>query len=49
MINGELANRKIFSLNDLVAMGLITKEDVGNWLRYQEAKSVVNAMFKGIF
>jgi len=28
MINSELANRKVFSLNDLIAMGLITKEDV---------------------
>ena len=38
MINSELANRKVFSLNDLIAMGLITKEDVEKWLRYQEAK-----------
>ena len=49
MIKGELANRKVFSLNDLIAMGLITKEDVDKWLRYQEAKAMVNDLFKGMF
>ena len=49
MINRELANRKVFSLNDLIVMGLITKEDVEKWLRYQEAKATVDEMFKGMF
>lgn len=49
MIQSELANRKVFSLNDLIAMGLITKEDVEKWLRYQEAKALVNDLFKGMF
>lgn len=49
MIQSELANRKVFSLNDLIVMGLITKEDVDKWLRYQQAKAAVNEMFKGMF
>jgi hypothetical protein len=49
MITRELANQKEFSLNDLIAMGLITKEDVDKWIRYQEAKAVVDTMFKGMF
>lgn len=49
MIKSELANRKVFSLNDLIAMGLIKKEDVEKWLQYQEAKALVNDLFKGMF
>jgi glutamate 5-kinase len=49
MIKSELADRKVFSLNDLIAMGLITKEDVEKWIRYQEAKATVNDLFKGMF
>lgn len=49
MIKSELANRKVFSLNDLIEMGLIKKEDVEKWLQYQEAKVLVNDLFKGMF
>jgi hypothetical protein len=49
MINSELANRKVFSLNELIAMGIIKKEDVEKWLQYQEAKALVNDLFKGMF
>ncbi len=49
MIKSEFANLKVFSLNDLISMGLIKKEDVEKWIQYQEAKSIVNDLFKGMF
>ena len=48
MIKEDLMNKKMFSLNDLLAAGLITKKDIDDWLRYQEAKALVNEMFKGM-
>ncbi len=49
MIKSEFANLKVFSLNDLISMGLIKKEDVEKWIQYQEAKALVNDLFKGMF
>lgn len=49
MIDSEFMNKKLFSLNDLLSAGLITMRDLENWIRYQEAKSIVNDMFKGKF
>ena len=42
-------NRKIFSLNDLIDMGLVTQKQIEDYLRYLEAKKTVNEMFKGMF
>lgn len=48
-IPSELANKKIFSLNDLIQLGLIKQEDVDKWIQYQQAKQLVNELFKGMF
>ena len=49
MINNDLANRKLFSLNDLLAMGLIRKEDIENFIRRREAEKLVKELFPGMF
>lgn len=49
MNNSELANRKIFSLNDLIDMGLVSRKDIEQYLRYLEAKAFVYENFKGLF
>lgn len=49
MTNSELANRKIFSLNDLIEMGLVTRKQIEDHIRYLEAKKMVDEMFKGMF
>ena len=43
------ADEKIFSLNDLIDMGLITHKDIEQYLRYLEAKQFVYENFKGMF
>lgn len=43
------ADDKIFSLNDLIAAGLITHKDIEQYLRYIEAKKFVTENFKGMF
>lgn len=42
-------NAKVFSLRDLIDMGLISRKDIEDWIRYQEAKAMVNDLFKGMF
>ena len=42
------ADEKIFSLNDLIDMGLISRKDVEQYIRYLEAKKFVHENFKGI-
>ena len=42
-------NAKVFSLNDLISMGLITQKQLEDAIRYQEAKALVNDLFKGMF
>lgn len=42
-------DEKIFSLNDLIAVGLITYKDIEQYLRYIEAKKFVTENFKGMF
>ena len=49
MIDKAKADEKIFSLNDLIAAGLITHEDIERYLRYIEAKKFVAENFKGMF
>ncbi len=49
MIDQDLANKKVFSLNDLISMGLITQKQVEDYIRYQQAKKIVNDLFKGQF
>jgi hypothetical protein len=49
MIDQDLANKKVFSLNDLISMGLITQKQVEDYIRYQQAKHLVNDLFKGRF
>lgn len=45
----NLADMKLFSLNDLINMGLITRKQLEDHLRYLEAKKMVDEMFKGMF
>ncbi len=49
MIDQELANKKVFSLNDLISLGLITQKQVEDYIRYQQAKQTVDDLFKGRF
>lgn len=44
-LNTEKMNKKIFSLSDLIEMGLITPKQLEDAFRYQEAKRIVNQMF----
>lgn len=48
-MNKNIADQKLFSLNDLIDMGLITRKQIEDHLRYLEAKKTVNEMFKGMF
>ena len=43
-----LADQKLFSLNDLIEMGLITRKQVENYIRYMEAKKLVKELFPGM-
>lgn len=42
-------DKKIFSINDLIEMGFITRKQCEDYIRYLEAKKIVNDMFKGMF
>ena len=42
------ADEKIFSLNDLIDMGLVTHKDIEHFLRYMEAKRLVKELFPGL-
>lgn len=42
-------NLKIFSLNDLIELGLITEEHIRIYERRKEAKKFVEENFKGMF
>lgn len=48
-MENDLMNKKLFSLNDLINAGLISRKDIENWLRYQEAKALTAELFKGMF
>ena len=43
------ADEKIFSLNDLIDMGLVSRKDIDQYIRYLEAKAFVYENFKGMF
>lgn len=43
------ADEKIFSLNDLIKMGLISNKDIEHYIRYLEAKQLVKELFPGMF
>lgn len=45
----KFEDKKIFSLNDLIDMGFITRKQLEDHIRYLEAKQIVNEMFKGMF
>ena len=49
MTGNAKADEKIFSLNDLIAAGLITNADIEQYLRYLWAKKFVAENFKGMF
>lgn len=49
MIDKAKADEKIFSLNDLIAAGLITQKDIEQYLQYVWAKKFVTENFKGMF
>jgi hypothetical protein len=44
----KLEDQKLFSLNDLIEMGLITRKQLEDHIRYIEAKKIVDEMFKGM-
>ena len=48
-IDPALLNKKLFSFNDLIEMGLITQKQIDEHLQYIEAKKLVNELFKGMF
>ena len=43
------ADEKIFSLNDLIDMGLVSRKDIEQYLLYLQAKQFVADNFKGMF
>jgi hypothetical protein len=45
----KLADQKLFSLNDLIDMGLITRKQLEDHILYMQAKQFVNENFKGMF
>ena len=45
----KLEDQKLFSLNDLIRMGLITRKQLEDHLRYVEAKKMVKELFPGMF
>jgi hypothetical protein len=45
----KLEDQKLFSLNDLIAMELITRKQLEDHLRYMEAKKMVKELFPGMF
>ena len=49
MTTKSKADEKIFSLNDLIEMGFITRKQLEDHIRYLEAKKMVDEMFKGMF
>lgn len=49
MSEQNIADEKLFSLNDLIDMGLITKKEIEDYVRYMEAKKTVDELFKGMF
>jgi len=49
MTEKNIEDQKLFSLNDLIGMGLITRKQLEDQLRYLEAKKTVEEMFKGMF
>lgn len=49
MTTKSKADEKIFSLNDLIEMGLVSRKDIEQYLRYLEAKQFVLENFKGMF
>jgi hypothetical protein len=49
MTDKAKADEKVFSLNDLIAAGLITHEDIEKYLQYIWAKKFVAENFKGMF
>jgi hypothetical protein len=49
MIDNELMNKKVFSLKDLIDMGLIKQSEIDSWIQYQQAKAFVMQNFKGMF
>lgn len=49
MTEHNIADEKLFSLNDLIDMGLITKKEIEDYVRYMEAKKTVDELFKGMF
>lgn len=49
MTTKSKADEKIFSLNDLIDIGLVSRKDIEQYLRYLEAKAFVYENFKGMF
>lgn len=45
----NLADIKVFSLNDLIDMGLISKEDLRKYLLRLEAEKFIKDNFQGMF
>lgn len=45
----KLEDQKLFSLNDLIRMGLITRKQLEDHLSYIEAKKMVKELFPGMF
>lgn len=49
MTEKNLADQKLFSLNDLIEMGLISRKQLEDHLLYMQAKKTVNELFPGMF
>jgi hypothetical protein len=47
--NDPLLNKKIFSFNDLIDMGLITQKQIEDYMRMKKAEQTVRELFPGMF
>lgn len=45
----KLEDQKIFSLNDLIEMGLITRKQLEDHIQYMKAKQLVKELFPSMF
>lgn len=45
----NIADQKLFSLNDLVELGLISRKEVDDFVRRKQAEATVRELFPGMF
>lgn len=49
MTEKNIADQKLFSLNDLIELGLISRKEVDDFVRRKQAEQMVRELFPGMF